>query len=620
MLTWQQLHDLKCAELLEAADGWGTVSTQADAARDRISNEMIHALEATQKGMASPAAVNRLRRLDRNYDYIRTECGLVRTTVNSLVYELIGFQGQLKDALDDAASLGFTVAADGSVSYPAGGQNVVTDKPNPGGSASADTPLMSRPPSLSTPHPGLIDPNPNPNRAKAQDIADRIRRVLTAAREADEHFSTALSRLKAEPGLDVTDATWRDAAADLAAVRKVSGDRLKKTIPTNATPAERHDWWTHLSQTQRDEYLTLCPDVLGNLDGIPALARDEANRDNLQMLIGKLSGEDNEAARAKLAGLRSIDQQLSAGSEPPMYLLGIGDQGNGRAIVSYGNPDTAKNVAAYVPGLGTSLDTHFAESDLKRARETALGAKEADPDHPTASMVWLGYDAPQLPAEQPLANAAVAFDYNAKMGASAYNGFMAGISATHETGDPHVTAVGHSYGSLTVGLAAQRHGGIPGADDIILVGSPGTEAKTADELGVGRDHVYVGAAKNDIVTQLPSRSEATGILLGGLLGGPGGAHIGHEIGHALNDVPDERYFGADPASREFGAKRFATADGPLLVSPDADTVDKVKHLKNPTDLGAHSNYFDPDADPTSARNIARIVVGKGNDITTQEPR
>ncbi|MFK8912475.1 hypothetical protein ACJA3G_36350, partial [Streptomyces sp. YS-3] len=130
VLTWQQLHDLKCAELLDAADGWGAVSTQADAARDRISSEMIHGLEATQKGMASPAAVNRLRRLDRNYDYIRTECGLVRTTLSSLVCELVGFQGQLKDALDDAASLGFTVAADGSVSYPAGGQNVVTDKPS----------------------------------------------------------------------------------------------------------------------------------------------------------------------------------------------------------------------------------------------------------------------------------------------------------------------------------------------------------------------------------------------------------------------------------------------------------------------------------------------------------
>ncbi|MEV6550927.1 alpha/beta hydrolase [Streptomyces sp. NPDC051597] len=614
VLTWQQLHDLKCAELLDAADGWGAVSTQADAARDRISNEMIHGLEATQKGMASPAAVNRLRRLDRNYDYIRTECGLVRTTVTSLVYELVGFQGQLKDALDDAASLGFTVAADGSVSYPAGGQNVVTDQPVPGGSAGADTPLMSRPPTLGALHPGLVDPNPN--RAKAQDIADRIRRVLTAAREADEHFSTALSRLKAEPGLDVTEATWKDAASDLAAVRKISGDRLKKTIPTNASPAERHDWWTHLSQAQRDEYLTLCPDVLGNLDGIPALARDEANRDNLQMLIGKLSGEDNEAARAKLAGLRSIDEQLQAAPEPgvpPMYLLGIGDQGNGRAIVAFGNPDTSHNVSAYVPGLGTKLDKDFAEGTVNRARDTALGAREVDPS--SAAIVWLGYDAPQ--------SADVASTHDAEVGAPAYNQFMAGISATHEAGDPHVTAIGHSYGSLTVGLAAQHQDGIPGADDIILVGSPGTEAKTAADLGVGKDHVYVGAAKNDLVTQLPSKAEAGGTVIGGILGfgtpfGPGeGARLGHRVGEAIGGGPEQLYFGTDPASHAFGAKRFATADGPFII--DADKLRDLD-VQHSIDFDAHSHYFTPSKDKVSARNIALIVAGQGDAITTQEPR
>ncbi|MEU1075147.1 MULTISPECIES: alpha/beta hydrolase [unclassified Streptomyces] len=626
VLTWQQLHDLKCAELLDAADGWGAVSTQADAARDRISSEMIHGLEATQKGMASPAAVNRLRRLDRNYDYIRTECGLVRTTVTSLVYELVGFQGQLKDALDDAASLGFTVAADGSVSYPAGGRNVVTDQPVPGGSAGADTPLMSRPPTLGALHPGLADPNPNPNRAKAQDIADRIRRALTAAREADEHFSTALSRLKAEPGLDVTEATWKDAASDLAAVRKLSGDRLKKTIPTNASPAERHDWWTHLSQAQRDEYLTLCPDVLGNLDGIPALARDEANRDNLQMLIGKLSGEDNEAARAKLAGLRSIDEQLQAAPEPgvpPMYLLGIGDQGNGRAIVSFGNPDTSRNVSAYVPGLGTSLDADFARGDIKRARQTAKGAGFYDQS--SASIVWLGYDAPQLPAEKIGDNFAVMFPYHAVAGSSAYNQFMAGISATNENADPHITAIGHSYGSLTVGQAAQRSGGIPGADDIILVGSPGTGARTADQLGVGKDHVYVGAAKNDLVTQLPNSAEIasaregfkngykTGSLLGpvaGLGSGLLGAFTGYEVGDAVSD-DSQIYFGTDPASAEFGAKRFTVADGPPVVD--------AGHLSI-GDIGAHSNYFNPDKDADSADNIAKIVAGRGSEISTQEPR
>lgn len=626
VLTWQQLHDLKCGELLDAADGWAAVSTQADAARDRISDEMVRSLEATQKGMAAPAALGRLRRLDRNYDYIRTECGLVRTTLNSLVYELIGFQSQLKDALDDAASLGFTVGADGSVSYPAGGKNLITNAPIPGGSVTGGSLLLSRPPTPNAPQPGLI--NPNPNVGKAQDIADRILRALTAAREADEQFSTALNRLKAEPGLDVTESTWKDAAADSAAVRKVAADYLKKTIPTGGTPADRHEWWTHLSASQRDEYLAACPDIIGNLDGVPSVVRDEANRDNLQLLIGKLSGEGSDAARAKLAGLQSIDYQLRVEPEPgvpPMYLLGIGDQGNGRAIVAFGDPDKSRNVSAYVPGLGTSLDADFARNDVQRARDTVKGARVYDPS--SASIVWLGYDAPQLPAEKLADNLDVMSPRDAVAGAPAYNEFMAGISATNENADPHITAIGHSYGSLTVGQAAQRPGGIPGADDIILVGSPGTGAHTADQLGVGKDHVYIGAAKNDIVTKLPNPGEAVSALEGfkagfrsgsaqgvvpGLISGLAGSFTGYEVGDAVTDE-SQIYFGTDPANHEFGARRFATGDGPPLFDVDPS------HLKL-GDIEAHSNYFNPEKDRQSADNIARIVAGRADKITTQEPR
>ncbi|WP_369384196.1 alpha/beta hydrolase [Streptomyces sp. cg36] len=613
MLTWQQLHDLKCAELLNAADGWGAVSSQADAARDRISNEMIRGLEATQKGVAASAAVDRLRRLDRNYDYMRTECGLVRTTLSSLVHKLIGFQGQLKSALDDAASLGFTVAADGSVSYPAAGKNLITHEPLAGGSVTGGSPLLTGPPSLGGPQPGLIAPNPH--HAKAQEIATRIQRALQAAHEADEHFSTVLGRLKAEPDLDVTDATWKDAAADRAAVRDASGEYVKSTIPTGSSPADRRDWWAHLSPSQRDEYLAACPDIIGNLDGIPATVRDEANRDNLRLLIGKLSGVDSEEARAKLAGLRSIDEQLRAAPAPgvpPMYLLGIGDQGNGRAIVAFGDPDTSRNVSAYVPGLGTKLDKGFAEGTVNRARDTALGARELDPS--SAAIVWLGYDAPQ--------SIDVASTSDAEAGAPAYNQFMAGISATHEAGDPHITAIGHSYGSLTVGLAAQR-GGIPGADDIVLVGSPGTEAKTAADLGVGKDHVYVGAAKNDVVTQLPTKAESGGSVLGSVIGlgtplGPvEGARLGHQVGEAVGGGPDQLYFGTDPASHEFGARRFATGDGPFII--DADKL-KDLDIGHSVDFDAHSHYFTPDKDRVSARNIALVVAGQGDAISTQDPR
>ncbi|THA65009.1 hypothetical protein E6R60_33550 [Streptomyces sp. A0642] len=621
-LTWAQLRDLKCAELEGAADGWGRASNRADAGRDRIEKQLLNGLRDTQQGAAADAAVRRLRQLSLNLQYVYTECGLVRTTLNSLAHEMKAQQRALREALDDAQALRFTVHADGSVTYPEAGEGLIGGKPLPGGTASANG------------APGLLPPSgfvaPNPHAARAQDIADRVAKAVRTAGEIDWRFARILRKLKAEEGLKVPDRTWTDAAGDAAVVRDVAGGYLKSGIPYDASPAARAEWWAGLTDEQREEYLAVYPDQIGNLDGIPALIRDTANRDNLQLLIGKLEGRDDERSETQLAGLREIDRQLQAGRQPPMYLLGIGDEGNGRAIVSYGNPDTARNVAAYVPGLNTSLDADFAKNDLKRARDTAIGAREMDPNSSTASIVWLGYDAPQAPSDAPLGNFDVMGESNARAGAGAYNRFMAGISATNQHGDPHVTAIGHSYGSLTVGLAAQQQGGIPGADDVVLVGSPGTGARSAEELGVGKQHVFVGAADNDPVTKLPNSREASGLgtgvaggasagfvlgmsagPLGAVVGGAAGGVVGGAAGYAAQDAQSEEsdvWFGTDPAHRDFGANRFAVSDGPRLLERGHSATE------------AHSNYFDPAKDQMSADNIARIVAGKSGEIEREQPR
>lgn len=613
-LTWAQLRDVRCAELEGAADGWGKASNRADAARDRIDKQLLAGLTGSQEGEAARAAVGRLRALGRNLSYIYTECGLVRTTLNSLAQDLRGSQRQLRDALEEAAGLRLTVQTDGSVSYPEAGEDPITKEKMRGGTASGHAYLRSAPP------PGFT--SPNPLAAKAQAIADRIARALSEAAETDARYTEALRKLVARDGdgLKVTDAMWADASADVAAVRALTADYLRDAVPLAAPPAERLAWWQGLTPEQREEYLAVHPDLIGNLDGIPSAVRDAANRDNLTLLMGKLEGADDDRSRTMLAGLRSIDGQLRAGGHPPMFLLGIGDEGNGRAIVSYGNPDAARNVSAYVPGLGTGLDEGFAEDDLKRARDTLLGSLEYD--RSTASIVWLGYDAPQLSVDDITGNTDVMFTDHAEAGASAYGEFMAGIAATNEHDDPHMTAVGHSYGSLTVGQAAQRDGGIPGVDDIVLVGSPGTGANSADDLGVGSGHVYVGAAENDPVTRAPSKAEAQGLGMGALggasvgaaLGGPVGAAVGGAGGAAMAyfaqdaQTPESGiWFGTDPAHEDFGARRFRVDDGPHAV----------------LDMGgvkAHSNYFDPDRDEESADNIALIVAGQGRLVTGQERR
>lgn len=593
-LTWAQLRDLKCAELEEAADGWGKASNRADAGRDRIEKQLLTGLRETQQGAAADAAVNRLRRMGRNLQYVYTECGLVRTALNSLAHEMRAQQKVLRNALEDAEALKFTVHGDGSVTYPEGGEGLVDGKPLPGGTARVNEMPGLHPPS------GLV--TPNPNAAKAQDIADRVTKAVRTAAEIDWRFTRILRRLKAEEGLKVPDRTWTDAAGDAAAVRDAARGYLKSRIPRDATPAARREWWAHLTDEQREEYLAVYPDQIGNLDGIPALVRDTANRDNLQLLIGKLEGQNDETSHMRLAGLREIDRQLRADGQPPMYLLGIGDEGNGRAIVSFGNPDTARNVAAYVPGLNTALDKDFATGDLKRARDTAKAAMKYD--HSSAAMVWLGYDAPQMP--DGLSSFAVGGDGRAEKGGSAFNQFMGGLAATNIHGDPHVTAIGHSYGSRTVGAATQQGGGIPGVDDIVLVGSPGVGVDRAEDLGVGKDHVFVGAAENDVVTKVPSvRQVAAGFF--GLTGGPVSAHL---FGEVADQGDDDLWFGKDPASEAFGARRFPVAPGPRPIGFGGLSVD------------AHSNYFDvdPERDAASADSIALIAVGRGNKVKMEGAR
>ncbi|MFF8966440.1 alpha/beta hydrolase [Streptomyces globisporus] len=593
-LTWSVLREVKCAELEQAADGWGRAGNRADAARDRIEGQLLPGLRDTQRGEAPDAAVRGLRRLGTNFQYIYTECGLLRTTLNSLAHEIKAQQRVLQGALDDAAASKFTVHADGSVTYPAAGEGLVDGKPLAGGTASG------------VPNPGMAPPSglvaPNPNAGKAQDIADRVAQAVRAAADADWRYTRILRSLKAHEGLGVPVATWTDAAADAAAVRDAARGYLRDAIPHDASPAERKAWWAGLTDEQREEYLAVYPDRIGNLDGIPALVRDAANRDNLQLLMGKLEGRDDEDSATKLAALREIDRQLRAGprvGEPPMYLLGIGDQGNGRAIVSYGNPDTARNVAAYVPGLNTSLDKEFAAGDLKRARDTALAAREIDDS--TAAIVWLGYDAPQSP--DGMSSLAVAGTERAEVGGRAFHEFMSGLNASNDHSDPHMTAIGHSYGSRTVGAATQQGEGIPGVDDIVLVGSPGLGVDRAEDLKVGRDHVFVGAAENDVVTHLPSLKNALISAAGSALGEAGSMAV-----DMVHQGDGRLWFGEDPASEEFGARRFAVDPGPPLVGPGLPSID------------AHSQYFDSKLDSASADSIAMVVAGNGHKVNQESAR
>ncbi|WP_406201746.1 alpha/beta hydrolase family protein [Streptomyces europaeiscabiei] len=623
------LKDVKPTDYAEAADGYRAVSDMAGTAKERIDSQITTAMGKANEGEAADAAQGQLRKLSQNFHYTEIECGLISGALNGFSAEISIPRRNLIQALDEATELGFTVNAYGNVTYPAGGKNEMNGSEYPGGTAVGNNGMLDAASNpalqgrdgngmLTGTGPGTELRLPNPQADKAQDIADRIAHALREANEIDRLYSEALKKLKAAPGLTVNTKTWADVADDVDTVSSTASDYIKDHIPLDKSPADRKQWWDGLSDEERAEYRIAFPEIIGNLDGIPSLVRDDANRENLPLLIAQMEGRQDEGSLTKLEGLRGIQERLEQDSVPPMYLLGIGGEGNGRAVISFGNPDTADNVSAYVPGLGTMLDGGFANGTVNRAFDTANLARQIDPSTSTASIVWLGYDAPQLTAGDLLSGSNVMFKDSAEAGAPAYNSFMGGISATSEKGDPHVTAIGHSYGSLTVGTAAQQPGGIPGADDIILVGSPGVGTDKAADLGVGKEHVWVGAAENDIVTKLPSKQEGLAGIAGGHalpLGGP-------VIGSILADPEDnELWFGKDPASQDFGANRFSALPGPSLISfPNV--------LDSDLTMQAHSNYFTPgdegtppeEKDPVSARNIAAIVAGQPGYVDRTAPR
>ncbi|MFR9797182.1 alpha/beta hydrolase [Streptomyces sp. MS06] len=589
MPTWQQLRDAKFIGYEEAADGWGKVSNRADAARIRVDQEMSAPIRTTQKGEAQSAAERDLTRLGRNYQYLHGECGLMRTTLNGLASELSAAQAELRQALDDAAGLGFTVNDDGSVEYPrsaavpmAPGTGVAT----PG----APVPYL----------PGTGEGRGDPNMGKAEDIAERISRAVNSANEIDDRYAKILRELKAPDGLAVTDGMLLDEAHDMGGVQETVGTCLSRhSIPQSKSPADNRKWWDGLTQEQREEYQTLYPAEIGALDGIPSVVRDSSNRivldeararvqHNLDQLgpepekqivtAGGIITNPEWTAWNAMGGNKYKDQlrgmtavhgrldQTGMDHMPPAYLLGFDLKGNGHVILANGNPDTADNTAVYVPGTTSKLAG--AKGDIQRMQEVWDVSNQLSPSQTTSTITWIGYDAPQSIAPEAMEK------HWAYEGAPGLNDFLDGLQTVQGGPDAsHTTVIGHSYGSTTVGAASKAPGHFA-ADDIVVAGSPGMLVGDASDLDVGKNHVWAEAAHDDPVP------------LGGRIAHLGGYKWGVQTFHGL--PYDAGYIQTVPSDEAFGAHRMAV------------------------DTGGHSGYWDKGS--ASLWNQGAVVTGRYNQV------
>ncbi|WP_235944789.1 alpha/beta hydrolase [Verrucosispora sioxanthis] len=352
--------------------------------------------------------------------------------------------------------------------------------------------------------------------------------------------------------------------------------------PPNAEPGAVRRWWAGLTPAERRWLVVHEPELTGRLDGVPAEARDQANRllltarratlvQRWEQLLARVPRGPLEAAglrgvEAALSGLDGLVARLESTQQPRAYLLGLDVGGEGRAVVALGNPDRATDVLTYVPGMTAGLDD--ATGELGRAERVLARGAELAPETQTSAVLWLGYDAPDFLHE-------AAWDGQARAAGEALHRFQDGLRATHDGPPARQTVLGHSYGSLVVGTAARDHG--LAADALVFVGSPGVGVAHAAELGMPTGQVWASTAPDDVIRLTRPPDELA--LRAALSASPVGMIAGW-----LTGPGDERWFGRDPAEPGFGGRTF------------------------PSGRYGHTGYWHPDN--PALDGMARVMLGR----------
>ena len=301
---------------------------------------------------------------------------------------------------------------------------------------------------------------------------------------------------------------------------------------------EVNDWWTSLSPEEQQRIEVMHPDWVGNLGGVPFAVRDRANRRRIDPMLSELNARIAKA-QSNLAymeehGSSSIEgtswdeekQKLRILKEKHRDLLSVKRKFGGApdgthslvsldafkgdhlwAAVGSGDIDNADHVAVHTPGMTATVESHLMGKgkgwgsgvsgvdnvlEESRAQLKAAGRHEQ-----VAGITVLNYDAPRW-GEIATPNHSVAADHQVEVGGRSGADMLYAVQATH-SGDPHLVASGHSYGSSATGWALQ-HSTV--ADDVAVSGSPGATTMHNKDLNMLPGHTNVGDAAWDAVARL----------------------------------------------------------------------------------------------------------------------
>jgi hypothetical protein len=399
-------------------------------------------------------------------------------------------------------------------------------------------------------------------------------------------------------------------------------------------PTEFLHWWNSLTPQQKDAAYAADHNI-GNHDGMPSADRNHYGKLNLadQLAKAQAAADRAEALTAQhptwaqdhgggadpgyhsepgyaewkrqydaathdaryLPDLKAVDEALKVDPNRMLLLLDTESGSQVRAAIAVGDPDTADHVSVTTPGLNTTV--HGAIGSMAReatsVQQEAIRQLRNTPGHQSdtvAAIAWIGYDPPQITGDGLGATVAGAWavtqDDLARSGARDLARFYDGIKAVHQ-GPLDLTAIGHSYGSLTTGLALQEPGD-HGVDRALFYGSPGIQASTPADLQLQAGQVFTMATPDDRVVQgvYGAKTLAPGIPI---------------VGPYLNEVLGD--FGPNPATNP-NFTRLETDATTVIESGGSAMVLQQAH--------GHSDYprF-PDAGGlrTTNYNIAAVIAG-----------
>ncbi|OWY83770.1 hypothetical protein B9C99_01330 [Rhodococcus sp. BUPNP1] len=309
-----------------------------------------------------------------------------------------------------------------------------------------------------------------------------------------------------------------------------SGSTTLPTLPDPATdPVQVAQWWNGLDDTARTALVAEHPERIGALDGLPAAARDLANRAlldderrRLESVATQLRAELDamflggtvidplgvtglftdadaglEQTVRKIEALDAIDATLAHGDRQLIALDLSGREA--MAAVAVGDVDTADHLAVFVPGAGSTVQGNLQGYDAQVAalRDSArLHLTGGDPS--VAAVTWLNYQAPHWGWGLAFTERSPVSDLAARIAAPRLVDFLDGIAASRPD-DPRITTVGHSYGAVVSGLALRETGAV---DAAVFVGAPGIGTGDVTDLRIPPGSAYLVEAECDIVADV----------------------------------------------------------------------------------------------------------------------